>query len=54
MKNNLNDMSEEKLKRKADQEWEMAGLARQDGDSKDAQKHTSNAMEYDEELERRR
>lgn len=31
---------------KADQEWELAGLARQDGDHQDALKHTEKAREY--------
>jgi hypothetical protein len=35
-------------RRKADQEWDMAGLARQDGDLKDAEKHTIKAREYEE------
>ena len=29
---------------KADQHWDMAGLARQDGDVKDAERHTAEAM----------
>jgi hypothetical protein len=33
--------------RKADQHWEMAGLARQDGDAKDADKHSAMAREYE-------
>lgn len=32
---------------KADQEWDMAGLARQDRDMTDAQRHTDNAREYE-------
>lgn len=32
-----------KLRRKADQAWEMAGLARQDGDKKDEQRWTDEA-----------
>lgn len=35
-------------RRKADQHWEMAGLARQDGDHKDAAKHTQAAKEWQE------
>jgi len=41
------EMSLEKLRRKADQEWEMAGLARMDGDTKDEIKHTEAAREYE-------
>jgi hypothetical protein len=37
----------EYYRRKADQHWEMAGLARQDGDHKDEQKHTKLAREFD-------
>ena len=32
---------------KADQEWDMAGLARQDGDMKDAELHMKKAREYE-------
>jgi len=32
-----------KLRRKADQAWEMAGLARQDGDKQDEQRWTDEA-----------
>ena len=32
---------------KADQEWDMAGLARQDRDMKDAERHTAKAREYE-------
>jgi hypothetical protein len=34
-------------RRKADQHYEMAGLARQDGDSKDAAEQTRKAKEWD-------
>jgi hypothetical protein len=34
-----------RLRRKADQEWEMAGLARQDGDTKAVEEHTRKAQE---------
>lgn len=37
----------EELRRKADQHWEMAGLARQDNDQADADRHTAKAREYD-------
>lgn len=33
---------------KADQHWDMAGLARQDGDTRDEEKHTKLAREYQE------
>lgn len=32
---------------KADQEWDMAGLARQDRDPADEKKHTDKAREYE-------
>lgn len=38
---------DDRAKRKADQHWEMAGLARKDGDMKDAEKHTHIARMYD-------
>ncbi len=44
-KNYLN-WSAEKLRRKADQHWEMAGLARMDGDHADAIYHTDLARKY--------
>lgn len=44
---NLEQMSLEALRRKADQSWEMAGLARQDGDKADEARHTANAREYE-------
>jgi hypothetical protein len=31
---------------KSDQEWEMAGLARQDGDTVDEARHTAAAREF--------
>jgi hypothetical protein len=37
----------ERLRRKRDQHWEMAGLARQDGDTVDAARHTAKAREYE-------
>lgn len=36
-----------KLRRKANQHWEMAGLARQDGDVKDEKRHNDLAVKYD-------
>lgn len=32
---------------KANQHWEMAGLARADGDKADEQRHTAKAREFD-------
>lgn len=34
-------------RRKADQAWEMAGLARADGDDKDSMKQTLEARKYE-------
>lgn len=34
-------------RRKADQEWDMAGLARQDGDLEASEQHTANARKWD-------
>jgi hypothetical protein len=41
------------MKRRADQEWEMAGLARQDGDMAAAARHTerARALERGEEVD---
>lgn len=36
-----------KHRRKADQFWDMAGLARQDGDAKDAERCTNKAREHE-------
>jgi hypothetical protein len=36
-----------RLFRKADQHWDMAGLARQDGDMVDAERHTKLARELE-------
>ena len=36
----------EYYQRKRDQHWEMAGLARQDGDHKDEERHMNLAREY--------
>jgi hypothetical protein len=40
----------QRLRRKADQEWDMAGLARQDGDTTAAQRHTENARSFERQL----
>lgn len=36
-----------KWRRRADQAWDMAGLARQDGDKADAERQTKLAREYE-------
>ena len=43
-------MTREELRRKADQAWEMAGLARQDGDVADMKRRTAEAKEYDRQI----
>lgn len=53
MKEDTSRWSAEKLARKAEQAWEMAGLARRDGDQKDAARYTDLAKGYDTELSRR-
>lgn len=37
----------DRYRRKADQEWEMAGLARRDGDKADEARHTAKARKYE-------
>lgn len=44
------DATADRLRRKANQEWDMAGLARQDGDLKDAERHTNLARDYERQL----
>jgi hypothetical protein len=44
----------EKLRRKENQAWDMAGLARQDRDMKDADRWTKEAQAYRAEQVRRR
>lgn len=39
-----------RLRRKADQHWDMAGLARHDGDKSDEAAHTAKAREYERQL----
>jgi hypothetical protein len=39
-----------RLRRKADQHWDMAGLARQDGDLRDAERHTAWARAYEQQI----
>lgn len=53
-KEDLSQMSDAKLRRKEHQAWEMAGLARQDGDAKDEARHTEAARRYAAELDARR
>lgn len=45
-----NDPLINRLRRKRDQEWDMAGLARQDGDFPAMRKHTEQAKEYQRQL----
>ena len=40
-------MTVKELRRKADQAWELAGCARQDGDTADEQRRTAEAREYE-------
>jgi hypothetical protein len=58
MESGATDMTErndpERLRRKADQHWEMAGLARQDGDRADADRHTKEARRYEQLLKEQR
>lgn len=42
------------LIRRRDQHWEMAGLARQDGDLKDAEIHNVQARAYTQEISKRK
>lgn len=37
----------ERMRRKRDQAWELAGYARQDGDTKDEQRWTAEAQEWE-------
>ncbi len=37
----------DRLRMKANREWDMAGLARQDGDMKASEAHTAKAREYE-------
>jgi hypothetical protein len=39
--------SEEYCRRKADQHWELAGLARKDRDKEDSARHTNEAQKWD-------
>lgn len=48
------DWSDEKLRRKANQAWDMAALARKDLDTPDESRRTNEAREYDQELARRK
>lgn len=46
-------MTTDQLRRKAEQHYEMAGLARQDRDHKDAERHLKLAKEYDRQIRER-
>lgn len=46
-------MTEERLRRKINQHWEMAGLARMEGDHRDADRHLKLARKYEDELNNR-
>jgi hypothetical protein len=49
----LTKHSLEALRRKANQHWEMAGLARADHDRRDEKRHTELAREFDAEIQKR-
>lgn len=44
------DPKVERLRRKRDQAWEMAGLASQDGDIKDCERRMAEATDYSRKL----
>ena len=46
MPSNRIDQELNRLRRKADQAWELAGCARQDGDKADEARWTAEALEY--------
>lgn len=50
---NFDKYTDEQLLRKEDQHWDMAGLARQDRDTVDEQRHTKLARAYRAERVRR-
>jgi hypothetical protein len=54
MAENIEHWSDEKLRRKADQESEMASMAASDGDKEDAARRFALMKAYREELARRR
>lgn len=45
-----NDPALARLRRKANQAWDMAGCARQDGDKADETRHTEEARRYEDEI----
>lgn len=47
MNEDCSNWSNEKLRRKADQHWEMVGLARQDRDATDEKRHTDEARQLE-------
>lgn len=44
------EMTIDVLRRKADQAWEMAGLARQDRDARDEERYTTEARQYERQI----
>lgn len=46
----MRDPIVDRLRRKSSQHWDMAGLARQDGDKADEERHTKLARQFDQEL----
>lgn len=44
------DLHLERLRRKRDQSWDLAGCARQDGDKTDEARHTADAREYERQI----
>jgi hypothetical protein len=44
------DPGYQRLRRKADQAWDMAGLARQDGDKEDEKRRTDEARDWERQL----
>lgn len=46
----VNDPVVDRLRRKSSQAWDLAGLARQDGDTVDEANQTAAAREYDRQL----
>ena len=46
----MRDPIVDRLRRKSSQAWDMAGLARQDGDMADCERRTKEAREWDRQL----
>ena len=53
MSDDLSHLPTSTLIRRRDQHWEMAGLARKDGDLKDAEEHNIQARLYTKEINKR-